>query len=372
MVKKSNKMKIHIFNPEHDISLASNLERFTAPHAARKLRNDLGFLPVIWAGVDDVVIVDDLGAAKEGMRRIGLHPEGIVADSSEFPEILEYGSKNRVEVCPWGWDAPVRTELKAMGIPVEALPTMGKVNGIRLLSSRAWVAEHLLKSLRGIDMTTGEAYAFDNLESVKDFLHKHGQIVLKAPWSSSGRGVRYVSDAEDNSNNTHGLTPQLEGWINNIVLRQGCIMAEPYYNKVCDFGMEFYAHSQCEIEYRGLSLFQTVNGAYTGNILDKEDHKEMLLTRMVPQGLLHEIKAKVIETLGKEFSGKYEGPFGIDMMVVKANGSDCEDVLVNPCVEMNLRMTMGHVAIALTRKFDLEEKVMRVTYTGGRYRLTIS
>lgn len=30
--------KLHIFNPEHDIALASNLSNFTAPHAGRQLR----------------------------------------------------------------------------------------------------------------------------------------------------------------------------------------------------------------------------------------------------------------------------------------------------------------------------------------------
>ena len=38
-------MNIHVFNPEHDIALASNLANFTAPHAGRQLRADLGFLP---------------------------------------------------------------------------------------------------------------------------------------------------------------------------------------------------------------------------------------------------------------------------------------------------------------------------------------
>ena len=34
-----------LFNPEHEIALASNLMNFTAPKAGRMLRADLGFLP---------------------------------------------------------------------------------------------------------------------------------------------------------------------------------------------------------------------------------------------------------------------------------------------------------------------------------------
>ena len=42
-------MKLHVFNPEHDLALAANLSNFTAPHAGRKLRADLGCLPALWA-----------------------------------------------------------------------------------------------------------------------------------------------------------------------------------------------------------------------------------------------------------------------------------------------------------------------------------
>ena len=57
-------MKLHIFNPEHDIALASNLANFTAPHAGRQLRANLGFLPALWAADGDAVLVDDVASAE--------------------------------------------------------------------------------------------------------------------------------------------------------------------------------------------------------------------------------------------------------------------------------------------------------------------
>lgn len=50
-------------------------------------------------------------------------------------------------------------------------------------------------------------------------------------------------------------------------------MIEPYYNKVKDFGMEFFADETGQVHYLGLSLFHTANGAYTGNILASEEVK---------------------------------------------------------------------------------------------------
>ena len=58
-------MKLHVFNPEHDLALAANLSNFTAPHAGRKLRADLGCLPALWADEDDVVLVENIEQAKK-------------------------------------------------------------------------------------------------------------------------------------------------------------------------------------------------------------------------------------------------------------------------------------------------------------------
>ena len=49
---------LYVFNPEHDLALASNLSNFTAPHAGRRLRSDLGYLPAIWADENDYILVD--------------------------------------------------------------------------------------------------------------------------------------------------------------------------------------------------------------------------------------------------------------------------------------------------------------------------
>ena len=63
-------MKLHIFNPEHDIALASNLSNFTAPHAGRQLRSDLGFLPALWAKEGDRILVAHEESATKAFRRV--------------------------------------------------------------------------------------------------------------------------------------------------------------------------------------------------------------------------------------------------------------------------------------------------------------
>lgn len=163
--------------------------------------------------------------------------------------------------------------------------------------------------------------------------------VLKEPWSSSGRGVRYVEC----------LTDALRNWARNVIQRQGCLMVEPYYNKVLDFGMEFLADAD-GITYRGLSVFSTANGFYTGNLLAAEEEKRKQIIAACPswnasltEGLLASSASTICHLLKPHLTGIYNGPLGVDMMIVRT----ADGLRLHPMVEINLRRTMGHVAIDL-------------------------
>jgi len=177
-------------------------------------------------------------------------------------------------------------------------------------------------------------------------------VVMKAPWSSSGRGLRFLSQSQ---------TPfsTQANWFGNMVKAQGSVMIEPFYNKVKDFGMEFEVDAAGKVHYLGLSLFHTKNGAYIGNLLATEESKREQMACYVSLELLDEIKQHIIENVQLE---DYVGPFGIDMMIVKEG--------VHPCVELNLRRTMGHVALSLTPADDDIQKVMQIELT-DHYRLHI-
>ena len=166
-------------------------------------------------------------------------------------------------------------------------------------------------------------------------------------------------------------------------------MVEPLYTKVKDFGMEFYSDGEGNVTYLGLSLFHTSNGAYTGNIIATEQAKRETLSRYIPTPLLGETQQRICQILGETFKGKYQGPFGIDMMVVKSQISNLKSPLgsaaslveeisnqLHPCVEINLRRTMGHVALALgsicnPTADDEVRHVMRINYLNNNYKLQI-
>ena len=363
-------MKLHIFNPEHDLALASNLRQFTAPHAGRQLRSDLSFIPALWADEGDLVLVDDIDNARDKVRHLG----GDLVDKVEFITKVQLAHFIKTEfldsVHPWGWDLSLKGELERIGMPEIVMPGDAILNKVRALSSRQWTAGHLQSGVQFVQTVT----------DVKSLVREWGKAVIKAPWSSSGRGVRFVSADEFREGSGY---PSFERWVGNIIYRQGGVTVEPYYNKVMDFGMEFEMVDG-NVLYRGLSLFDTIKNAYSGNILCSEDKKEEMMAQYVSPERLLQIRQHIIDVMEPALKGNYSGPFGVDMMIYAKDMNALKQVIstdmpsdfgVNECIEVNLRRTMGHVAIDLANYLQQTSaefnNIMRVDFDGNRYHLRV-
>lgn len=341
-------MKLHVFNTEHDLALAFGSPYFTPPHAARQLRADLGFLPALLADEGDVVLVDDVDNARHQLRWLeGRLPKVQLVTLRELPALLRSLEQAIDAVCPWGWDAALCHRL-ATAVPAlkPLMPADEQLDTIREMSSRRWAANHL-----------GNAGVFcESLEEVSRQAALHDEVVMKSPWSCSGRGVRYRRD---------------DRWASNVIKNQGGIMVEPYYNKVMDFAMEFFSDGQGRVSYQGLSLFETINGSYKGNLLAPEAEKLKVISQLIPEEELTTARQEILRVMTDAIGSWYCGPFGVDMMVY-AQG---EQMRLNRCVELNLRTTMGHVALALTRRLNpdslLPHQLMRIEYDGSHYHLRV-
>ena len=346
-------MKLLVFNPEHDLALAANLSNFTAPHAGRQLRADLGFVPAIWAAADDFVLVENVEDAERRFLRLTRRPFGRFI-AKELLCKLQFSA---VDV--WGWDLAIRAYLLRWGVEAVVMPTVTQIDAIRQLSHR----RHAMQLLESLQMpgTIGCASETDQMDIIADRLHRGEHLVVKAPWSSSGRGVRFMEG---------DMNIYDKGWVRHVIEKQGSVMVEPYYNKVKDFGMEFVSDGKGLVSYVGLSLFQTSNGAYTGNILASEDEKEHMISRYISADLLKAIRQKICTLMGVLLKDRYAGAFGIDMMVVRRDDGD--GFLLHPCVEINLRRTMGHVAISLTEHCSGLPKLMKMEYNSNIYKIRIT
>lgn len=340
-------MNLHIFNPEHDIALACDKAHITIPHAAQELRMNLGYLPALWAESGDFVLVDDIKYALKASAQFKKLVNDVI-----FVEKSDLCSLPIDKILPWGWDKRIRAELADNGVDASLLPSDVELSDIRELSGRRLTIDvlgRLRSEMRKV--TCGKATACFTMDDVEKAVDSYRTVVAKAPWSSSGRGIRYVTDLSDTAKRS---------WISKVISRQGYIMIEPHYNKVCDFAVEFMAHPDGTVTSCGLSVFHTLNSQYTGNVVSSEEDKRMRLGRYVDMELLDDVVSRIEDCMAVYLKDKYTGPFGIDMMAVADQQSG--KLLLHPCVEINLRNTMGHVALSLSGKALPFASMMSITH----------
>ena len=322
--------KLYLFNPENDMALASGSPYYMAPASAKKMANDLAMLPAWYADAGSEILVGDsrqVDWLRDGCR-LSLPVNGVLSVTDEYEEII-----------PWGWSPALKHRLgmdTVRGVDVETL---------RALSSRM-TAVSLLPKLR-IEGTIGESSWLTSLENVSAFSLKHDRVLLKAPWSGSGKGIQPLCGLPDDN---------LQGWIRRIITTQGGVVGEPFYEKVKDFAMEFKVEGQ-DVAFAGYSFFETdTRGIYKENFLASDATIEEMLSEYVSREVLHAIRKSLLQELSLLLGGNYQGYLGVDMMIVRSEEGKC---LVHPCVEVNLRMNMGVVSRLLFDRFMVPEAVGR-------------
>lgn len=311
---------LYLFNPENDMALASASPYYMTPGSIKKMAADLSALPGWYAPAgSDVLLADE--RQKEWMEKECRFRLPVGWRS----EISPYYNK----VCPWGWNPALLRKLADAGFVAESLLTGEEMCRVRNLSGRQ-TAVQLLPRLR-IDRTIGESFLFSSFEKLLQFSSRDEELLLKSPWSGSGKGIQKVKG---------GLQPPVYGWAKRIVASQGSIVAEPFYNKVLDFAMEFHAGKE-GVSFVGYSMFEADSrGIYKENVLASDRFIENVLASYVPLDVLVCIREKCMEELEKILAGTYVGCLGVDMMVCRDGG----EYKIHPCVEINLRMNMGLVS----------------------------
>ena len=319
------KKQLYIFNPWHDMALANFTPYYKVSAKILRMSHDLSFLPAWYAPDDALIHVADCSTV-ETFR-------SLVASFKVFSSERFVSDTVSCEIRPWGWSPALVHMLSAGGADIFFLLDSASLDKIRYLSGRQRCVE-VLSQLSSVDGVCGETFCCSKLEEVRMHLEANGSLILKAPWSGSGRGLYRVCRQSWNAN--------VEGWISRILRTQGCVMAEPIYNKVCDFAMEFYSSPEGTVSFAGYSLFETDDfGNYKQNILMCDSGiEEHLLSFGIQTATLHDVRERLLEIFSGMVSGYYTGYFGVDMMICNQNG----EILVHPCVEINMRMNMGVVS----------------------------
>lgn len=324
---------IHLFNPENDLALALGCRHYTPPPNASALRSAGALLPMWWAGEGDIILAPETLApqCRELSSRYGLH--GRVATPGS-PCLKGH------EPSPWGWSPDAARRFERYGVDPALLPSPARLDAIRSLSHRRTTIAILKAMGTPPDRLPLEALTADEAVEMN---RRYPGCYLKAPWSGSGRGVAPMAGMPDET-----VAAKAAG----IIHRQGSVMVERGVDKLLDFAA-LYRSVHGRVSFEGLSLFKAENrGMYQGNVVAPQGWIESRISQLYPLRLLLEAISRQTEILTSLISDSYDGWMGVDMMLgLEPDGG----VALHPCVELNLRQTMGVVALHIARRLKVKE-----------------
>ena len=357
---------VYWFNPNCEAQVAINRTGWTPARLPLQLAADYTALPMFLCAPDDVVLVERRPSSNFLRKMQGA--------GFPIPEFVEYGNGDlkKLEIAdrkisrlqPWGWSPDC---VRFMS-PLLENPTTGIVKPEaehwneekRRLYSKAWSSEVLRQFLRAHDddddwlcdeWTVGKACTSrEDAMGYMDQLHTEGaeKVVIKAIFGASGQNQIRVTKGRMRQTQTR--------WLLNILEKQGCVVVEPFLNKVLDLSLHLDIKSPGAVQIAGLSRFFTdYLGQYRGSFVARMADGLDIETRKFLYAKdrdTHRLK-KLTERLADHISAcmadtGYFGPAGIDALVYH----DDEQLRLKPIVEINPRFTMGRVALSLSRRVN--------------------
>ena len=350
--------RIHYFNPGHETAVLLGTQNYTAPTNVRKMQKDLALLPVWYAEEDDLSIWK---IVRQPLRFSPICPRPTPgsytcnksdADEKPLPTSLLWTH------APWGLSPHslhLFEQLRDKAKVRLSVPTW-KEDYFRL-TGRQTAAECLEKIqalLPDLPIPVAPRFCTKIREVERYMILCNAPFVLKTPYSSSGRGLLWVEKRKPDT--------KTKNWIEGAFNKQGMISIESGLDKVQDFAMEFYSDGQGTVRYEGLSVFNTEErGSYTGNILEEQSTMLSRITRFTGEETYSRIQEAVRTVLQEVYGSTYAGCIGVDMLVYRQKDGS---FAIHPCIEINMRYTMGMVALRLFQHYVVPRAVgdYRVSY----------
>jgi len=364
--------QLFLFNPGHEMEILCGKSHYTPPYSVQKMSTDLEMLPVWYGGAGSFTLVRNPKASQfiaslpKGFRASLSSPMILNLMMKELYRRKKLGTKPKLPPLTasiWGI-SPRSTdafkELKQAGMNLE-IPEWKEE--FVLLTNRytsAVCLERLQKTIPITPPVSIPVYISD-LKEIEDYVANNTPpYVIKTPFSSSGRGHYWISDNK--------LDNRAISWLNGSLKKQNVVSIEPALNRIFDFAAEFYSDGNGQVQYMGLSVFETQpQGQFVGCMLGTQEQLLQLLNEYIsPEDflfLVEQIGQILNETLGKTYCGY----MGVDMFIYKTEDGN---YAVHPFVELNLRYTMGLVAMQISRQFIHPQSrgMMRtVTYMYNAY-----
>lgn len=337
--------RLFYFNPTSEMEIANEQPYYTASKHIELLKKSLSIVPIYLANEGDYIFID------------GEYPEKFLEKLSSYswrlPRIV---TKKNVDVLngvkisnlePWGWSPSVIKKFENLSKRYEfsfekiydwnesSKKMFSRFSGYelcKLLKDRIIKSQYL--SIPQIPIIVENLSDLVKIES-----EMQSVLLIKTPWSASGRGLYKIRD-----NNEKSYESQ---WVKAKFKEQKCLFVEPFLNKIADLSFHF-KKSGNNIEFVGVNFFKTESdGKFTGcyvNFYIHPDYNPVIIKKEA----IDEAKELLLNALySLEIIKNYDGYIGIDAMFFY---DEEKNVKLHPAIEMNLRKTMGLINLHIEKR----------------------
>lgn len=316
------------FNPSCEMAVRQGSDSYTPPRGIATMEDDLAALMTY--------------VSSDGDSIVGMRPDDELIKFWEphfgRREYVDWGEASRrakqgEAIAPWGMSKAV---LRKFGLTDRARQWAWR----DLLSRRTsviteWEVAHATATTPAakpvIATTEAELKA-----AMADTGRTGNGIAIKSLWSAAGRGVRFFCGQEDaEAAMTYGM---------NCIMSDGGAVVETRLRRLAEFSYLFTAKGG-DVEYEGINRYHSTDGGAMGwelagpqpNIYDTSALGDDIALSA----------SKLASALRNVLTGTgYEGPIGVDAMVYSGDDGAAH---LRPCMEVNVRHCMGHVAQGVLR-----------------------
>lgn len=331
-------MKIKYFNPGHETAVNNASPYYTPPANIAAMQEELSFLPAWYADREDKVLVD----SKDEVYYSYLTEKfSILAQPVSQNELTLYRDAN---VSLWGVSPQAIRYFEELNKELEInldIPQWSEE--YKYLNSRLAARDCLSELINSIPLLSQAIIPqfYTNLDDITRAVNTSAyQLLAKAPYSSSGRGLLWLPAT--------GLTRTENQILHGILKKQGSVSIERVLDKQMDFAMEFMEDGKGNIGFAGYSLFYTnVKGGYEANYIGSQESIIEQLSEKISLDLLDSVKGKLINILSEKLTILYNGCIGVDMLIYLEDN----EYKLHPCVEINMRYNMGFLTCRLYENY---------------------
>ena len=378
---------VHVMNPdvEHELRLGG---AWQPPAHVIAMTEDLAIWPGFAAAEDDVVLVPELPreAYLAQLDQAGftfpefvVSPPGAVVDEATFPHRHVSGLR------PWGWSPVVSRRIaplasRLVGGPAawtRAVVQATHGEGVRLLHGQqqqaeqgsggredgvparrvrwavdkvdvararaSWIDAVADPRLAGPDVLGGVAASRGEIDVLMSESDAAATFVVKAPLGAAGRNAVRIRRG--------AVTAEQERQLDRMLREHGALVVEPWLDRVLDFSCHLTIQTDGVVHDGMIRTECDARGQFSGAVLHRfSDGLSDELVRFIyadgkdSRWLRRRMTAVADRAAAWLREEGYEGPVGLDGFIYRrADGS----LAVQPVCEVNARMTMGRVALAL-------------------------